>query len=281
MLRTRTSRLLAAVGCALLSFAATASAHSTTGGTSVPQRPEIEGLQCGTGDEQTCPEGELLRVEGEFLELTSKVVFLGARGRLDDRKAKPSEASAHEVVVRVPAAAASGPIRVRSRAAGASRPGPTIEVDASQPADPVEADGGVFPVDGASDFGTAVNGFGGGRNHKGQDILAECGTPVLAARAGKVDWVRWQDAAGNYAVITASDSTSQAYMHLLSRASVRPGQRVTAGQQIGEVGQTGRASACHLHFELWTAPGWYEGGEPIDPLPSLKQWESAGAAPSS
>ncbi len=34
--------------------------------------------------------------------------------------------------------------------------------------------------------------------------------------------------------------------------------------------QTGRASTCHLHFELWTAPGWYEGGKPIDPLPLLK-----------
>jgi murein DD-endopeptidase MepM/ murein hydrolase activator NlpD len=35
---------------------------------------------------------------------------------------------------------------------------------------------------------------------------------------------------------------------------------------IGVVGQTGDATACHLHFEIWTAPGWYEGG---DPMPSV------------
>jgi murein DD-endopeptidase MepM/ murein hydrolase activator NlpD len=36
------------------------------------------------------------------------------------------------------------------------------------------------------------------------------------------------------------------------------------------------ASACHLHFELWTAPGWYSGGQPIDPLPSLQAWDRRG-----
>jgi murein DD-endopeptidase MepM/ murein hydrolase activator NlpD len=40
------------------------------------------------------------------------------------------------------------------------------------------------------------------------------------------------------------------------------------------VGETGRASGCHLHFELWTAPGWYKGGRAVDPLPTLRRWDS-------
>ena len=46
------------------------------------------------------------------------------------------------------------------------------------------------------------------------------------------------------------------------------------GQQIGVVGQTGDASACHLHFEIWGAPGWYEGGSPFDPLADLEKWDA-------
>ena len=47
------------------------------------------------------------------------------------------------------------------------------------------ADESAFPVHGRHDMGTPVNGFGGGRGHQGQDIFAGCGTPVVAARAGK------------------------------------------------------------------------------------------------
>jgi len=47
------------------------------------------------------------------------------------------------------------------------------------------------------------------------------------------------------------------------------------GQPIGFVGRTGDATACHLHFEMWPAPGWYTGGSAVDPLPSLKSWDVA------
>jgi murein DD-endopeptidase MepM/ murein hydrolase activator NlpD len=51
--------------------------------------------------------------------------------------------------------------------------------------------------------------------------------------------------------------------------------RVAAGQRVGAVGDSGNASGCHRHFEIWTAPGWYEGGEPYDPRPSLDRWAAA------
>ncbi|MFP5371403.1 MAG: M23 family metallopeptidase, partial [Actinomycetes bacterium] len=188
-------------------------------------------------------------------------------------KARP-----HRLHVRVPSGARSGPLKVISSTAGAALSETALKVAAAeQPtavSAPPTADGGVFPVSGPHDFGTATNGFGGGRAHKGQDIFARCGVPVVAALSGKVTIARWQDRAGNYVVIKAADGTSQAYMHLLKPATVSKGTQVRAGQQIGQVGQTGRASGCHLHFELWTAPGWYAGGEPTDPLPSLRRWAS-------
>ena len=97
-----------------------------------------------------------------------------------------------------------------------------------------------------------------------------------AQRDGEVR--RTQALAGNYVVISADDgSGDQVYMHLRDPALVQKGVTVATGQQIGFVGRTGDATACHLHFELWPAPGWYTGGQPVDPLPSLKSWDSTGA----
>ena len=146
--------------------------------------------------------------------------------------------------------------------------------------DPLASAGGTvppaFPVVGKHDFGTSENGFGGGRGHQGQDLLAACGTPVVAARAGEVTVTRWHAAAGNFAVVEAHNGTNHVYMHLRGPARVAVGDRVEAGHRIGAVGQTGRASTCHLHFELWTAPGWYEGGEPVDPVPLLRRLDTGG-----
>ena len=131
-----------------------------------------------------------------------------------------------------------------------------------------------FPVAGKHSYGEFAASFGGGRGHEGHDVFAACGTPIVAARGGVVKQKTFHTAAGNYVVIDA-DGTGEdmAYMHLREPSPLQKGDRVGTGERIGLVGDTGRASGCHLHFELWTAPGWYSGGHPIDPLPFLKAWD--------
>lgn len=139
----------------------------------------------------------------------------------------------------------------------------------------VQVHDAIFPIRGKHDLGqSATNDFGGGRGHGGQDMFARCGTPLVAARPGTVQFEAVQSRAGNYVVLQDKTGRSYTYMHMRDRALVKKGARVRAGQRIGYVGQTGRASGCHLHFELWTAPGWYTGGEGIDPLPELRRWDS-------
>jgi murein DD-endopeptidase MepM/ murein hydrolase activator NlpD len=134
-----------------------------------------------------------------------------------------------------------------------------------------------FPILGPSTFGTGAAAFGGGRGHQGQDVFAACGTPLVAAHGGVVEFAGYHARAGNYLVIDGEGvGTDNAYMHLRDVALVATGDRVRTGQPLGFVGQTGAASACHLHFEIWTAPGWYKGGSPIDPLPALRSWLRRG-----
>jgi murein DD-endopeptidase MepM/ murein hydrolase activator NlpD len=257
------------------------SAHEPSGGATYKARPSVTKFECANGDTGRCPRGELLRVRGEGLQQADSVLFLGRDGHEDDKVARTNKRSPHRVVVRVPPDAKTGPVRIKSRYTGLSRPSRPLRVLAAvapggQPLPVVPVGEGVFPVRDKYDFGTEINGFGGGRGHRGQDIFATCGTPLVSARSGIVTVATSEARAGNYAVITADDGTSQAYMHMLAPATVMRDQRVIAGQPIGQVGQSGRASGCHLHFELWTAPGWYQGGTAVDPLPELQQYATRG-----
>jgi murein DD-endopeptidase MepM/ murein hydrolase activator NlpD len=134
-----------------------------------------------------------------------------------------------------------------------------------------------FPVRGLHDYGGPIAAFGtprSGHTHQGQDVFAACGTPLVAARGGVVVFKATHVNAGNYAVVRGDgNGVDYVYMHLAAPALVERGASVTTGQRIGDVGDTGNARGCHLHFELWSPPGWYEGGEPFDPLPSLQAWD--------
>jgi murein DD-endopeptidase MepM/ murein hydrolase activator NlpD len=132
-----------------------------------------------------------------------------------------------------------------------------------------------FPVRGRHTYGDGVGAPRSGHVHQGQDIPAACGTRLVAARGGRVQYRAYQaGGAGNYLVIDGRGTGKDfVYMHLMHPALVGDGDRVHTGQRIGYVGETGDATGCHLHFEMWSAPGWYEGGHFMDPLPYLKDWD--------
>ena len=136
----------------------------------------------------------------------------------------------------------------------------------------------IFPIRGSHDFGSSGARFGSGRaghSHQGQDVFAKCGTRMVAARGGRVKFKQYHAAAGHYIVIDGDGTdVDYAYMHLDQPSPFSQGDRVYTGQTIGAVGDSGNAQGCHLHFELWGAPGWYDGGKPFDPLPSLQAWDS-------
>ena len=138
--------------------------------------------------------------------------------------------------------------------------------------------GYAFPILGAHEYGMSAGRFGAGRSghtHQGQDVMAACGTPLVAARGGIVQYSGYQGAAGNYVVIDGRGTGYDfMYAHLAEPSPLRTGDTVRTGQPIGIVGETGDAQGCHLHFEMWGAPGWYEGGSPFDPLPYLQKWDA-------
>jgi murein DD-endopeptidase MepM/ murein hydrolase activator NlpD len=135
-----------------------------------------------------------------------------------------------------------------------------------------------FPIRGRHDLsGGSAGRFGAGRTghvHQGQDVFAKCGTPLVAARGGTIKFAGWQGNAGNYVVIDgAGTGVDYAYMHMEQPALFKKGEALKTGDQIGTVGDTGDAHGCHLHFEEWSAPGWYTGGSPFDPLADLRAWD--------
>ena len=88
------------------------------------------------------------------------------------------------------------------------------------------------------------------RMHEGVDMSAPQGTPIYAAKSGKVTTASYQKGgAGNYVSINHGDGFSSIYMHM-TRYIVSKGQYVNAGQVIGYVGSTGISTGPHLHFGI-------------------------------
>lgn len=111
--------------------------------------------------------------------------------------------------------------------------------------------------------------------HTGADYAAPAGAQVVAARPGTVAHVNYGSAFGYHQLaVRCSDGTEDFYAHLRSRAA--HGQKVDAGQKVGEVGAEGNVSGAHLHFERHKAPGW-SCTLCVDPAPSVNYQPAAGS----
>ena len=88
----------------------------------------------------------------------------------------------------------------------------------------------IFPIRGKHQYGDGIGAPRKGHSHQGQDVFAKCGTPLVAARGGKVQYAGYHGAAGNYIVIDAKGTgRDYAYMHLTDKVTFKEGDRVYTG----------------------------------------------------
>lgn len=111
----------------------------------------------------------------------------------------------------------------------------------------------------------------GAEYHKGVDLAAPTGSPILAARDGKILYAQWSNSFGNWIQIDHGGGITTRYGHA-SKLLVSAGQTVKAGQQIALVGSTGNSTGPHLHFEVQL------NGVPKNPLNYVSDKDTAVAA---
>jgi murein DD-endopeptidase MepM/ murein hydrolase activator NlpD len=119
-----------------------------------------------------------------------------------------------------------------------------------------------YPYPGAitSTFGHRENPFSGEgiETHKGVDIKGAWGSPVKAMAKGEVEFAGLRGGFGNCIMLKHGNGFETLYGHL-SKILVSVGQKIDIGQQIGNIGSTGRSTGPHLHYEV------HKNGEKIDP----------------
>lgn len=110
-----------------------------------------------------------------------------------------------------------------------------------------------------------TSGFGPrwGRMHIGADFAAAHGTPIYATADGVVTYSGWLAGYGRLVKVQHEFGMETRYAHL-SRSRVKVGQRVSRGQHIGDMGNTGRSTGTHLHYEVRVR------GKPADPMTYIK-----------
>lgn len=109
------------------------------------------------------------------------------------------------------------------------------------------------------------SGFGPrwGRMHQGVDLAGPVGTPIFSTAEGTVTFAGWQRGYGNVIKVQHALGIETRYSHL-SKIHVKQGQKVSRGARIGDMGNTGRSTGSHLHYEVRV------NGAAVDPMKFIK-----------
>lgn len=142
----------------------------------------------------------------------------------------------------------------RDSGLGGSGSGTSLETPAATPIELPRIESRV-----TSEFGWRRDSITGESTfHKGLDLAAAYGQEVPVAAAGRVSFSGTQSGYGKVVIVQHPGGTETRYAHL-SQLDVRAGDDLKVGDVVGRVGQTGRATAPHLHFEV------REDGRAVDP----------------
>jgi murein DD-endopeptidase MepM/ murein hydrolase activator NlpD len=112
---------------------------------------------------------------------------------------------------------------------------------------PKTSTGWIWPTRGVFSSGY---GWRWGRMHKGIDVANNVGTPIVAAKGGRVAFAGWNNGGYGYLVTMAHPDGSRSLYAHNSRLLVKVGQEVQQGVAIAQMGSTGRSTGPHLHFEI-------------------------------
>lgn len=203
---------------------------------------EIQELEAEMSEKFATSSDEYERLVSQVLELREEVRRAEEAARLAAERAAAAKAAAA-------AAAAKAAASAKRHTSSSNYSGGVVQSGAF-----------VFPVQGPHSF---IDSWGaprsGGRTHKGTDILASQGTPVVACVSGTISRTNPSDTGlGGITVwLKGNNGISYYYAHLDGiAAGIHSGLSVSAGQLLGWVGHTGNAGSCnHLHFCMYTSAG--------------------------
>ena len=238
---TRRVTLLLASAVAATALSAGAALAQGGGGAAAPGDPQIDDVECLTlcVKQRIATDGSRIKITGAELGNTTVVSLLnadGTRSKQNTKKGVVVKSNGQAIWANVQSGVVSGPIRIVDSFGQVRDSKFDLNIGTAEQLEKAQA-GFKFPIRGAHDYGDAMGRFGAARSghtHQGQDVFAACGTKLVAAHGGKVQYRGYQSAAGNYLVIDGKKWNDYAYMHLKRPASVRAGQTVYTGQRVGQ-----------------------------------------------